>query len=259
MTIDRALMENSGRVLDLGGWFNPEPRATHVVDCMPWQTRGARLQLERHPDERFSKDTWYHADFLAPGLRLPFEDKWFDLVLCGQTLEDLVDPVPLLREMNRVGRAGFVACPSRLHEQTVGVRDRKTSLVGHPHHYWIAEGGEGTITFYSKADSRLDRRAARIPLTTYERLVRGDSAAQTLEVAWRGAIEFRIVTGTECAERALEFSKRNAGPALEAFSDRAIRALRRARDFVKGRNVEDYSAWKEIARISEQFRAPGVK
>jgi hypothetical protein len=31
--------------LDIGGWFIPYPRATHVVDIMPWETRTGRVPL----------------------------------------------------------------------------------------------------------------------------------------------------------------------------------------------------------------------
>ncbi len=155
-------------MLDLGGWFLPEPRATHVVDLMPWATRRAKLSLERLGDERFSSETWYQADFLKPGFQLPFADKSFDLVICGHTVEDLADPAPLLLEMARVGKRGVIECPSRFSEQTKGIRNRETSACGHPHHHWIVESVAGTLLLHSKHDSELDRESRVIPLRHFE-------------------------------------------------------------------------------------------
>lgn len=253
MLLTPGTIEKSERVLDVGGWFKPEPRATHVVDLMPWETRAGRVQMERLPDERFSRETWYQADFLAPDFRLPFDDRSFDVVLCGQTVEDLRDPRPLLCEMSRVGKTGVIECPSRLHEQTVGVRDRKCGYAGHPHHHWIVEASGGRILLYSKTDSRMDRVDTMIPLFVYERLVREKPGSETLQVEWRDNIEFEIIFGEECFRRAREFSKGIGFSDWESYADRAIRAGRRFRDLAKGRGKEDFSWWEEIVRKSEPF------
>ncbi len=259
MNLAPGTLDQAARVLDVGGWFKPEPRATHVVDLMPWETRGAKLQLQRLPEERFSKDTWRQADFLSPDFRLPFEDKSFDVVLCGQTVEDLANPGALLREMSRVGVSGIIECPSRLHEQTAGVRDRKSTLAGHPHHHWIVEGGNGSVMLYSKADSGLDRWGVPIPLSAYERRVRESPGAETLQLAWRGTIEFKLVTGLECAQRALEFARQSGSTAFERLLDAGIRTLRRVRDRVRGGGAENFGWWDEIVRASEPFSSIKLK
>lgn len=114
-------------ILDVGGWFAPERRVTHVIDLMPWETRGARLTLTPLPGECFTKDTWFQADFLQPDFNLPFADQSFDLALCGHTIEHLVAPEKILLELQRVARRGRIECPSRLAEQTVSLRDRKST------------------------------------------------------------------------------------------------------------------------------------
>lgn len=38
----------------------------------------------------------------TPGERIPFEDKYFDKILCSEVIEHVLDPVTLLKEMRRV-------------------------------------------------------------------------------------------------------------------------------------------------------------
>ena len=38
----------------------------------------------------------------SPGEQIPFEDKFFDKMLCSEVIEHVLDPVPLLKEMKRV-------------------------------------------------------------------------------------------------------------------------------------------------------------
>ena len=62
-------LPTTAKILDVGGWFIPCPLATHVVDIMPWETRGAKLQLNPLPGERFTKETWFQVDCLNPSIR----------------------------------------------------------------------------------------------------------------------------------------------------------------------------------------------
>jgi len=92
-----------------------------------------------------------------------------DLVLCGHTIEDLKDPEPILIEMQRVGKQGFIECPSRLHEQTKGIRDRESVKAGHPHGYWIVESQDKELLLYSKQDSCLESESQVLPLSFTEK------------------------------------------------------------------------------------------
>ncbi len=230
MLISKEFLDSSGTILDVGGWFIPENRATHVVDLMPWETRRARLSLEKLPGERFSKDTWFQANFLSPDFRLPFADKSFDLVVCGQTVEDLTDPEPLLREMQRVGGSGVIECPSRLAEQTVGIRDRECIQPGHPHHHWILDATADSLELFHKLDSRLDEGRCSVPLLFYERFSAGQrDQLKTMHFEWHGSFNFRIVRGNECASAASRFVESLQIPAGVRLKDTVLRWARRMR------------------------------
>jgi len=253
MNLPDSYFEGKGRILDLGGWFKPEPRATHVVDYLPWETRGATLNLERLPGERFTRETWFQVDFLKADLRLPFEDKSFDIVLCGQTVEDLAAPESLLREMQRVGRAGVVECPSRLTEQTIGVRDRMGKRPGHPHHHWIVESTGRDLLLYSKGDSLLSSTATLIPLNLTDTLRNQHPEAGTVSHFWSGDLNFSMMPPTACAERARDFVASLNISRSDRLRDGVLRFARRLRARLQGKGSEDNSWWSAIVEKSRTY------
>jgi SAM-dependent methyltransferase len=237
------------RVLDVGGWFKPNNSATHVVDLMPYETRGAALHLDPQPGERFKKDTWLQANFLDLDFRLPFEDDYFDFVTCGHTVEDLTNPVPLLDELSRIGKRGLIECPSRLHEQTIGVRDRQSTKCGHPHHHWIVDSDGVEIALHSKMDSRLDKLSNQVPLTKYEALCRISADASNVQYEWKGDIRYSIITGPTCAEIAHSFAWSLGNNVIARVNDAGLRFGRRLRSH--GRKQDDW--WERIVEQSRPF------
>jgi hypothetical protein len=107
-------------------------RADAVIDVMPYATRG--LYGASDPArERFSADTWVQRDICARQ-PWPYADDSFDFVVCAHTLEDIRDPVFVCEEITRVGRAGYVECPSWRAELTYGTNGPWT---GFSHHRWL--------------------------------------------------------------------------------------------------------------------------
>jgi hypothetical protein len=133
-------------VLDVGGWASPLERADWVLDLLPYETRGL-YDYDRHSArERFTANTWVQRD-VCDHERWPFADGQFDFVVCSQTLEDLRDPIWVCRELQRVGRAGYIECPSRAEEQTWGVHG---PWVGWSHHRWLVDVVDGRLRFAFK-------------------------------------------------------------------------------------------------------------
>ncbi len=255
MRVPDDYLEGKARILDLGGWFKPEPRATHVVDYLPWETRGTKLNLQPLPGERFSKATWFQADFIDPNLRLPFPDKFFDVVLCGHTVEDLTAPQHLLREMQRVGIAGVIEVPSRLIEQTLGSRDRRSRLPGHPHHHWIADVSDGELVLSAKPDSGLASSAQVVPLSYFEAVRRTRPGADVTIHAWSGQLRFRFAPRQESADRARQFVRGLGISRLERLTDGGRRWARRLRARWRGQAREDFSWWPRILEESRPYSA----
>ncbi|WP_026910970.1 class I SAM-dependent methyltransferase [Patulibacter minatonensis] len=133
---DRILaLPDDALVLDVGGWAAPFNRATHVIDAMPFESRGAMGFSYGGAQERFGADTWTRTDFCARE-PWPFADDTFDLVLCVTTLEDVRDPIWVCQEMSRVAKAGYLEVPSILNELTWRLPG-EGAYVGNRHHHWF--------------------------------------------------------------------------------------------------------------------------
>ena len=141
-----ARIKDSDRVLDIGGWYIPFTRADWVVDLMPYATRGQAGHDGPLP-ERFDERTWVQMD-VCSSQPLPFEDNFFDFVICSHTLEDIRDPVRVCSEINRVGKAGYIETPSSQVELTFGIESKQ--YAGYYHHRWLVEMGAARITFMHK-------------------------------------------------------------------------------------------------------------
>lgn len=124
----------SGSVLDVGPGHSPLPWATASVDFVdaPGAVNLTKCDLANAP--------------------LPFGDKSFDFVYCRHTLEDMFNPFPLIAELQRVGKAGYIECPSPIAELSRGTDGGATLWRGYHHHrfiVWIG-GPEGQLRFVSK-------------------------------------------------------------------------------------------------------------
>jgi hypothetical protein len=138
-------LPDSAKVLDVGGWARPLNRADWVLDLMPYDTRGM-LGHDGDEKERFAPATWVQRDVCAREA-WPFDDGFFDFVVCSHTLEDLRDPVWVCSEVQRVGRAGYIEVPSRLEEQSWNVQG---PWVGWGHHHWLIDVEGEDIAFVFK-------------------------------------------------------------------------------------------------------------
>jgi SAM-dependent methyltransferase len=141
------------RTLDVGGWYLPLNAATHVLDILPYATRGRPLDPENAP--RFSAETWFLHDACVPPW--PFPDKFFDFSFCSHLLEDVRDPLAVVRELTRVAKAGYVETPSREREifakgrwAALAARCGRPPEVGFYHHRWFVEAQATHLVFTAK-------------------------------------------------------------------------------------------------------------
>lgn len=127
------------RVLEIGPGHAPFFRADTFVDFAPWPIKGV-------PAEKLVK-----CDIATESL--PFADKSFDFIYCRHVLEDMWNPFHLCREMERVGKAGYIETPSPIAELTRGVDGPPSNPPqwrGYHHHRWVVWVSGDILTFISK-------------------------------------------------------------------------------------------------------------
>ena len=129
------LIPEGSCVLDVGPGRFPFPRATHFIDV-----KGDLPNIK--------KDQLIVADFNDKPL--PYGDKSFDFVYCRSTIEDLQNPQNLLREMERVGKAGYIETPSPIAELARGIDWASPPFRGYHHHHSIVWAHEGELRLVHK-------------------------------------------------------------------------------------------------------------
>jgi len=178
----RDMLDDDALVLDIGGWGKPFTRADWVVDQMPYETRGL-YGRDGDDDERFSAATWVERD-ICDRQPFPFDDDYFDFVICSHTLEDIRDPIWVCAEINRVGKAGYLEVPSRLEEQTYGVHG---PWVGWSHHRWLVDVSPGRFEFSFKPHVVHGRNTDQFPAGFNLQLTDEERVEQ---LWWTGSFEY---------------------------------------------------------------------
>lgn len=120
-----------------------------MLDALPFETRAGGGRLGDGP-ERFDATRWHRADICAG--RWPFEDRAFDFAYCGQTLEDVRDPLFVCRELARVARRGYAEVPSLWVECLKDVDEAPLTerYPGYEKHRWLVHIADGSLEFIPK-------------------------------------------------------------------------------------------------------------
>lgn len=207
----RALHARSpdARILDVGGWHAPCNYATHLVDIMPLETL-KRSAGYGDCELRVTPETYHRLDICADPL--PFPDRSFDFVVCRHTLEDLRDPIAVCREMNRVGRAGYIETPSRVYESTKGVE--RPWWCGHYHHRWLVEVSGSRVSFQFKPHNLHASRAFYFRRWPWQQM---RDRYRVVSLLWEGSFEYeeRVIIDYRDVQRDLrDFKQRHQNEKL---------------------------------------------
>lgn len=130
----RTQVPADARILDIGPGHHPLTWATHYVDFVDIEGLGA-------------KPLWKVDLATQP---LPFPDKSFDFIYARHCIEDMYNPFPLLKEMERVGKAGYIETPSPIAELCRGVDGAVPKWRGYHHHHFICWARERELSLISK-------------------------------------------------------------------------------------------------------------
>lgn len=99
-------VKEGDRVLDIGSGGAPFPFATLLTDKFPEKTH-----------HRYAKFKTNNIPFVQADItELPFEDKSFDYVYCAHVLEHIEDIEKALKEIQRIGKKGFIEVPTKMSD-----------------------------------------------------------------------------------------------------------------------------------------------
>ncbi|MBD1906678.1 class I SAM-dependent methyltransferase [Funiculus sociatus GB2-A5] len=97
----------SDRVLEIGPGGNPHPRADILLEYefdSPDMAEAQRGYV--YPLKTDKKIIYYKGD------RFPFKNKEFDYIICSHVIEHINNVDEFVREINRVGKAGYLEYPT---------------------------------------------------------------------------------------------------------------------------------------------------
>lgn len=99
-------IEGSALVLDVGAGGNPYPRADVLLDRLTGDEHrcGESMMIDR-------------PVVFGDASRMPFKDKAFDFVIASHILEHMAEPEVFLKELQRVGKAGYIETPNAIFER----------------------------------------------------------------------------------------------------------------------------------------------
>jgi len=131
--------KNYKRVLDIGasanGWSSEY--LTHYVDIIEWKDSKAKGFL----GNICSLKTWESV------LEDVEKNGKFDFVICSHTLEDISSPMMVSEIINKIGKGGYVAIPSKMQELSRWVVG---PWLGYIHHRWIFNIEDSKLVAYPK-------------------------------------------------------------------------------------------------------------
>lgn len=173
-------MPNDKSVVDLGGGYGCLARADWVVDLMPYATAVSQFGTYGPGQRRHTSDTWVVQDLCNPLTR--FVDKQFDYCFCSQTVEDVRDPIGLIREISRIARSGFISTIHWTYEINAQISTQfgapRDDFVGYWHHRWSVNVRNGRFEFVVKP-----------PFVHYDLDYKVPIKAQMIHASWSDNIE----------------------------------------------------------------------
>jgi hypothetical protein len=133
-------LSEKSRVLDVGSGGWPFSLATHLADKHP--------DVTSHRFEALVKDKrpFFEVDLET----LPFQDLSFDFIFCSHVLEHMDHPGDAMRELMRVGKAGYIEVPTRLSDVMLNF----TRLQNHHRWHGLVQGDTIVLTEWNEWERR---------------------------------------------------------------------------------------------------------
>jgi len=168
-------IKRSDLVLDVGSGSTPHPAAD--------------VLLERYldPKHRYSAMVIDRPTVLADACKMPFRDKAFDFVIAFHVLEHVSDPASFLKELQRVGKAGYIETPNAIFER----------LIPYDVHLLEIMNVNDRLLINKKVSARPDNFLNELELIKrspkWNRFFNGNPNLFHVRYFWKGEINFEIL------------------------------------------------------------------
>lgn len=99
-------VNGAGLVLDVGAGGNPWPRSDVLLDRLTGSEHrcGESMMIDR-------------PAVFGDASKMPFKDKAFDFIVASHILEHMADPEKFIKELQRVGKSGYIETPNAIFER----------------------------------------------------------------------------------------------------------------------------------------------
>lgn len=153
------------RVLDLGSGNFPFPLATHLADIALFDDGVGRAGM---PFTYVDGKSVYECS----AEKTLFADNEFDFVYCSHVLEHVQDPAAACNELMRIGKRGYIECPTRGN-------DTFFNTAALSNHLWAVECLNGVVIFteYSDEDKKGIESNILLDMNCFPRTMREKAVA----------------------------------------------------------------------------------
>jgi hypothetical protein len=196
--LDYLKTNNFKRVLDVGGGMNSwaSPYVTHLADTLAYNVEGV-ISFKGDLNE---PEIW---EEIAKDVE---KNGMFDFAICTHVLEDIRNPVTILKRMPLVAKEGFVAVPNKhweLHKQIECFKPDdqkgwhvKDNWIGFFHHRWILDVKDGVLWLFPKL--------AFVEHIEGMDWAIGRSACDEMSFFWKESIPWKIINDDWLGPRGIE-------------------------------------------------------
>jgi ubiquinone/menaquinone biosynthesis C-methylase UbiE len=120
-------------IADIGSGHNPLPQATYCIE----------KDMEESPERSGLKTVIPKCKLIIADVTMgiPLPDKSCDFVVASHILEHIEDPIAFCKELERIGKAGYIETPGPWQEW---INNKKV-------HKWIVSNENGILVFRKKS------------------------------------------------------------------------------------------------------------
>jgi SAM-dependent methyltransferase len=199
-------------VLDVGSGDKPHWRADVLLDRYTGTEFGG--QRSGRDRARITRPL-----FDADAAEMPFADAVFDYVVCSHVLEHVPSPAAVVREITRVGKAGYVEVPQAA----------SAKILDFPSHLWWCRLDGSTLVFTAKQARAFDPEIAGYIERSgvereLERLLDRAFDYRVVSLRWTDDLDVRVEGTLDPLFEATALSAASQHRAGETFAGRLLTA-----------------------------------